>query len=228
MNRKIIFLTVILLIIIIASVVFFYPGRRASSVIVLSSSGWIDSVGDYQIAGEVQNTGSTNVRFVKISATFYSANNNTVDTQFSYAYLTYVQPNSKSPFNIVDINSNLVPQFNHYTLQVSYTTGSSIQQGLKILSNSSYTDNKGGFHVVGEIENTGKATSSSTEVYATFYDSSGKVVYASLAFANPENIVSGGTSSFEIKFTDSSRVPLIASYSLTAESSDYSMVSPNS
>ena len=92
---------------------------KADSVTVLSSSAFIDSVGYYHISGEVQNLGSNTVDYVQISATYYDGNNKVVDTDFTYASLSYMQPNDKSPFDIVDIHPTIVPTIDHYNLQVS-------------------------------------------------------------------------------------------------------------
>lgn len=198
---------------------------KADSVTILSSSSYVDSAGFLHVVGEVQNSGSNTISFVEISATFYDSNGKVVDTGLAFASLSYMQPNTKSPFDVLDAHSTLVPQIATYKVQVSYTTGGSIQQGLVINSDSSYTDSIGFYHIVGEIQNTGSATSSDTAVYATCYDSSGKVVDTGLGFANPDSIESGNASPFDILITDSSQTSLIASYALTAQSSDYALVS---
>ena len=201
---------------------------RADSVTVLSSSGFTDAIGDYHVVGEVQNTGSSTVDYVQVTATFYNTNNQVVDTQFSYASLTYMQPNAKSPFDIIETTSTLVPEISSYKLQVTSTPSGSIQQGLEITSNSSYTDSIGDLHIVGQIQNTGSATSSATQVFATCYDSSGTVVDTGFTYTNPDDISSSGTASFEIIISDSTQIPLITTYSLTAQSSDYALISASS
>lgn len=223
MNRRIILLLAFLAILTITSMAFLCS-VRADSVTVLSSSSWVDSIGDYHISGEVQNAGSATVTYVEVTATIYNASNTVIDTQFAYADLTYMQPNTKSPFEILETTSTLVPEIDHYTLQLSSTDSGSIQQGLQITSNSSHIDDIGDLHVVGNIQNTGTAASSNTEVFATFYDSNGRVVDTGITYANPDTIVSGGSSPFDILCTDSTQIPLITSYSLTAQSSDYALI----
>jgi len=201
---------------------------KCDSVVVLSSSSFTDSIGDYHVVGEVQNLGSGTVDYVQITATFYDSNNKVVDTDFTYSSLSYMQPNDKSPFDIIDIHPTIVPTIDHYNLQVSLMQSGSIQQGLQILSNSSYTDSIGYLHVVGEIQNQGAATSSYNKISATFYDSSGKVVDTDFAFTNPTDVAAGGKAPFEIILIDSSRVPMVASYSLMVQSNTYAQISINS
>ncbi len=225
MNNKILLILISLTLLMSVICISSLNSVKADSVTVISSSGFTDSIGDYHIVGEVQNTGSNTVDYVQITATYYNTNNQVVDTQFSFASLSYMQPGAKSPFDIIETTSTLVPQFSTNKLQVTSTTNGSITQGLEITSNSSYTDSIGDVHIVGQIQNTGSATSSATEIFATCYDSSGMVVDTGLTFANPQDISPGGTSPFEIIVTDSSQIPLITSYSLTAQSSDYALIS---
>jgi len=221
--------------IIIASlflVSFFYISNirqvNADNVAVLSSSNFVDSIGNYHVVGEVQNTGLSTVDFAKITATFYDSSNKVVDTDFTYTELSYLQPNAKSPFDLIDIQTTIVPLIDHYSLGLSSSPSGSIQQALQILSDSSYTDSVGYYHVVGEIQNQGAATSSFTKVCATFYDSSRKVVDADFTYTNPSDVASGAKAPFEIMIVDSSRVPLISSYSLTAQSNTYALISASS
>ena len=228
MNKKI--LVIIFSLILLASV--FYVANissvKADNAVVVSSSAFTDSSGDYQIVGEVQNTGSGTVDYVQITATYYDSHNNLVDTQSDYASLSYMQPNAKSPFEITETTGTVVPQISTYKLQVSSESSSIIEQGLVITSNSSSIDSSGNFNIDGQIQNVGTVVSSSTQVYATCYNSSGKVVDVGSAYTDDDPIAPNGISAFEISITDSSQIPLITSYVLTAQSSDYALVSANS
>jgi uncharacterized protein (TIGR02588 family) len=228
MNKKI--WVAIVLFVLLASIIYMgsLNSAKADGVVVISSSSFTDSVGYYHIVGEVQNTGSSTVDFVQVTATYYDSNNKVVDTQFAFTSISHLQPNAKAPFDIIEITTTLVPQINTYKLGVSSMNSGSIQQGLEITSNSSYTDSVGYLHIVGQIQNIGSATSSATEAVATCYDSSGKVVDDGFAFTNPQDMTSGSTAPFEIIILDTSQIPLIASYSLTAQSSDYALVSASS
>jgi len=228
MNKKI--MIVILSFVLLSSIIYVASLNhvKADSVTVLSSSGFADSSGDYQIVGEVQNTGSGTVDNVQITANYYDSHNTLVDTQSDYASLSYMQPNAKSPFEITETSGTIVPQISTFKLQVSSESSSSIVQGLVITSNSNSTDSSGNFNIDGQVQNVGTIASSTTEVYATCYNSNGKVVDVGSASSDVDPIAPSATSTFEISITDLSQVPLIASYSLTAQSSDYALVSANS
>ncbi len=231
MNKKIA-ISIFLLAILILSfpIIFLSPVRAAASVTLLSSSGWADLTNVYHITGEVQNTGSGTVALVVVLATFFDANNNMLDSQFTYASLNYLQPNAKSPFSIIEWQSTIVSKIDHYKLQVSFSPSSIVSPALQILSSNLYGDTTG-VHVIGEIQNLGTAKSTGTEVYATFYDANGKVVDIAFSLASPDIIASGGISSFDVPCKDSTQLPLISNYSLTAESKEFELIltglSPN-
>jgi hypothetical protein len=78
-------------------------------------------------------------------------------------------------------------------------------------------------HIVGEIKNVASGSATSVEVIATYYDSSGKVVATN--FTNPSAITPGSSAPFDILLTETSRVLMVNRYSLTAESTEYTVVS---
>ena len=46
---------------------------------------------------------------------------------------------------------------------------------LKVVANSGYYDSAGGYHLVGEVSNTGIVTAKSVVVSAAFYDKDGRI-----------------------------------------------------
>ena len=113
-----------------------------------------------------------------ITATLSDAHGNVLDTITQSAFLATLSPNGKSPFEITETTSTIVPQISTYSLVVKSSVSASIPQDLEITNSNSTTNaNLGGiFEVQGQIQNTGSATATATAIYATFYDSSGKVV----------------------------------------------------
>jgi hypothetical protein len=105
---------------------------------------------------------------------------------------------------------------------ISITVGSLPLNGsLKILSQSSYTDSAGAFHVVGEVENGANTTAKFVEVIGTFYDASNKVVATSFTFTEPRDLAPGAKAPFDLILTsDQASVPLnqIKRYSLQLNS----------
>jgi hypothetical protein len=239
LNKKSGILAVVLALLAVVSMTFCAP-VSAENITILSSSGWIDSTGHYRIVGEVQNTGSTTARNVELSITLYDSKNTILENYLTIVKLAAMPSGTKSPFSTVSFghDSNYqsynVHQVDHYDIRIHAFNWLPPQMGLQIspnglqiLSNRSYTDSKGYIHVDGEIQNIGTATSNHTYIFATFYDSSGKVVDVAQAGADADYINSGDTAPFKIRGFDTTRTPLFASYSLTAESNNYGLNSVN-
>jgi hypothetical protein len=212
----------------------------AENITILSSSGFVDSTGHYSIVGEVQNTGSTIARYVMLSITLYDSKNTILENYLTEVKIVAIPLGTKSPFSTAsfgfgsDYRPYDVHQVDHYDIQIHSVNWLPAQEGLQILpnglqilSNRSYTDSKGYIHVDGEIQNIGTAISNHTYVFATFYDSSGKVVDVEQTEAGSHYINSGDIASFQIRSYDTMRATLVASYSLTAQSNNYGLISAN-
>ena len=96
--------------------------------------------------------------------------------------------------------------------------GDQTSQSLKVLSSSKFIDATGALNVVGEVQNTNTTkTFNSVQVFATFYDSSGKVVGESGTDTHPTDLNPGMKGPFSIYLDNTmSSIPLknIANYTL--------------
>jgi hypothetical protein len=244
MNKKMLSVTFSVLLLI--SIALFAHPAKADDAIVLSSSGWIDGYQTLHIVGEVQNSGYYTISSVYVTVNVYfteylfKGQEQELQTFGQYTLLSNILPNEKSPFNIEEslVGFGFGDQIDNYTigatsqLQPTYVT---VEPELQIVSSNSYFDSHGDLNVAGTIENLSNNGSWLPGVYATFYDASGKVVDVAIGGALPNApsfpfIKSGETVQFGINCTDSSQIPLIASYSLTAQSAtldptvDYALI----
>jgi hypothetical protein len=200
---------------------------------ILSTSTFVDPTGAFHIVGEVQNVGweyagSTLTYSVDLTALYINSSGKIIDQQSASTSLNYVLYGAKSPFEIIESKAVIVSQMRTWGISTNLTPFSgSILQALAITQNSSYSDSAG-LHIYGDIQNEGKSTSKTTEIFVTCYNLSGSVVDVGSAFSSPQDIPSGGIGSFNITITDSTQIPLIASYSLTAQSSNYALDSTSS
>jgi hypothetical protein len=195
-----------------------------SQVYILSHTGWISSTGSYHISGEVQNVGDSAMHYVKIIATFYNSSNVVIATDFTYNELDVLLAGRKSPFEMIFTEKSQVAKIHHYILTCTSSLTSPLPIGLEILSNSSYISATGSMHIVGEIKNIGTMTATYVKIIATFYDSEGEVVATDFTFADPHDIEPDQKAPFDMILTEKSRVPLVESYALTAESNQYAVV----
>ncbi len=184
---------------------------------ILGSGSYIDSSEVLHTVGEVENTGSVNLQYIEIIATFYDASNTVVDTKFSYAYVNILEPGQKSPFDVME--SSKVTSIGSTRLQVAYQeTADEPYHGLRTISSSSYIDSMGVYHVAGEVQNNGSVDEGSVEIIGTFYDAYGQVVGAGFTYAEPSAVPAGLTVPFDLTF-NSPQVSRIRSYVLYLQGS---------
>jgi hypothetical protein len=232
MKRAVVsFVLVALFLLLATGLTFFVQPAKAASVTILSHSSYLDSIGSYWIVGEVQNLDTQPVRFVKITAAFYDSSNTTITDDFGYAGLWIILPDQKSPFDIVLSNETQASRVDHYTLEVEpYEYTSTLPLNLKILWSNSSVDSYGWVRITGEVENAGTINATNPTIWATLYDSDGKVVAVGddgylqpefmfgLDFLKEYNQTTGQESSFNIVIS-SEKASLAKSYVLATESS---------
>jgi len=214
----------LLLVLVLVSVFNVKSVKAATQVNILTHSGWLDSIGYYHVSGEVENVGDVATSFVKITATFYDQSDTVVATSFAYAELSILLPERKSPFEVLLTDTTQAAKVHHYSLSITFSITDPIPLGLEILSNSSYIDEVGYMHVVGEIKNIATGRATYVKVIATFYNLTGHVIATAFTYSDPSDLDPGQKAPFEILLLHTDRVPLVASYALTAESSQYALV----
>ncbi|MEM1582458.1 MAG: FxLYD domain-containing protein [Candidatus Bathyarchaeia archaeon] len=213
----------------VLSILLLFPcilkAESGGTVIVLPNhTGWRDALGYYRVSGEVENVGNSAVKDVWITATFYDSNDNLIGTAYEHAYLHVLLPGRKSPFEVL-LSTAAASQVHHYSLSVVATDTDPIPDGLEILSSNSYIDITGSLVVEGNIRNIASNTAHSVRVIAAFYNETGYVVATSYSYLSSQDLSPNETASFDIVLSFSTgRVPLVATYSLTAESLEYAVI----
>ena len=102
-------------------------------------------------------------------------------------------------------------------VQYGYSQTASGASGISILSSSSFTDDIGYYHIVGEVKNNSPADSMNyVKIIATLYDITGKVVGTDFTYANVDVLRPAEKSSFEIILTDVGQSQKVSSYKLYA------------
>lgn len=148
--------------------------QNSNSIILIDSSVYKtkDSGGNINILGEVQNAGSRDLSFVKITYTFKDASDLLIDTDYTYIYGstkkltssgidtdTILVPNESGAFELfTDVPYDQVASM-YYS--ISYETYETSPMGATIVKYGEITkqqDSSGKLKVLGEIQNTGTAT----------------------------------------------------------------------
>lgn len=97
------------------------------------------------------------------------------------------------------------------TLPPTPTPAPEVKEALVVLSHSSYVDNFGYFHLVGEVENVGSQNTELNKVTVTFFDNEGNAVVTATNYTYLDILKPGQKSPFEIIL---SAPPPVANYKL--------------
>ena len=190
--------------------------------ILTSHTSFIDSIGYFNVVGEVHNVGDQAANYVGVKATLYNVGNEVIATPFNYIALAVLLPDSKSPFRVEFVDITQSALVDHYSLEVEFTPTDSIPKQLEIASHNSSII-IGSMVIDGEVKNTGDSTATYVTVFATCYDEAGNVVQVGGVYANPVDIGVNQKGPFRI-LIDYENTELINSYVLTAESENYALI----
>jgi hypothetical protein len=196
------------------------------TVNIISHTGYLDSLGNYHVVGEVQNVGNQAVTFIQVSARFYDTYNVAIASRFDLTMLNVLLVGRKSPFEIALLDVAESAKVIWYSLSVTYLETSPIPLKLEISAQSSYKDGDGIMHITGNLKNLGNEKLMNAKVVATYYDASSHVIAAALTSFDPEltgEIYPNQTASFEIKLSKE-KSQYVTTYALAAESNQYAMI----
>lgn len=96
-------------------------GASSNGLQILSHNSFTDSIGYMHVVGEIKNNSPSSKTFVKITGTFYDANNQVVGTDFAYADPYDLGSGQKAPFELILTSASIpISQIDHYNLQATY------------------------------------------------------------------------------------------------------------
>ncbi len=208
------------------------PVKAATSDAKILSYSWYVATnnvlaiysGDLVVVGEIENVGTTNLGYVRMTGIAY-INGTTVATAQRQVYGNNLQPGQKAPFYLDFMPENSesgdlswVPYVTNVTAFVSYVynTDEDMYQGLTASSDSSTSS--GTFTVTGTVQNTGSETTGDVRVVTTFYNSSGTVVSINYTDVLSDSFAPGATVSFTAVPTDNYPSSNITGYSILVQS----------
>lgn len=176
----------------------------------------------YHVVGEVNNTNTVSLKWLRVTATFYDQNNSLIGSNSSYAFLDVLLPARKTPFEVVWVGDGAKQIYNYsLTSEFSEYTGEK-PLALEILENATYVDEAGFLKVNGTVRNIGESNATGVKVVATFYNDQGKVVGVTFGYTMPLTIMPSHTEHFDLELRP--KGVNFSYYSLTAESTEYALV----
>jgi hypothetical protein len=189
--------------------------------------------GDYLVAGEVENFGSTPQKF-NLTAIFYDSSGAILGTSYlsdslpdaPACYLHVLLPNQKSPFLLWFSRFDQQGIFrivDHYELVLTTSLAGSYHPGLVIVLSSSH-EAGGSLFIEGSIQNVGSATTDGLSVYVTYYNTNGDVLAVSAE--GTSGLAPNEIAPFMVPlngFNEGGRLEAIDRYEVVAESYENSL-----
>ena len=203
------------------------PVKATEQVTIVNHQGFLDSAGYYVVYGEVKNTGDTAAKNIGVKTTFYDSSNAVLDQGELSTKVDVLLPGRRAPFSSqAGVDGTLVKS--HKVELMDLTMSADILPlGLEIVSSTAEVKSAlQSMMLNGQVKNSGAQTATYVKVVATFYDGpsgTGNVVGAAAATANPSDLNSGQTGTFQ------TGIPVglgksYVSYVLTAESNEYTAI----
>jgi hypothetical protein len=186
---------------------------------------YYDIGGNFYVTGEVLNRTPDAMQNIVAHIDFYDSKKNIIDTATDNAYPPLVNSGQKGAFAVYGTGPTQAKKVSSFKITLDGDYAGTKPPGLKVKVGN--TDNTGiGYHVVGEITNTGPDDSTFTGVYCVFYDKAGRVletVPSYLAEIAQTELAPRQSTSFElIAFNAPEKVK---SFKVYADSDQYSSFS---
>jgi hypothetical protein len=153
------------------------------------------------VVGEIRNNGNTNLKHIKIQATYYTLEGEEWATDEFYVKYDILLPGEVGPFMYITGTSE---EAKRYKLEIVDYRETDLQPNrdfkIKVRQSEVSTDKAStylGYYVIsGSLTNTGTKPAKFPQVYATCYNSAGEVV--GVGDATLYNLEAGGTTDYSI------------------------------
>lgn len=203
---------------------------NSNPIQILGTSTHLDDLGNFHIIGEVNNTLILPQNNVVITAILSNTTNNIVIGNHSaFTSINTLRTGELSPFDIIIQNpQQILGKFNFMEFIASSQPAINEKPPNLVLNgSSSFLDNTGNPHIIGNIINQGQSPEQFLNLVATFYDNSGMGVIGTQSFGlNVGNLSTNQMAPFDITITDNKTKSQGAFYSLNVDSSQGSMSVP--
>ena len=224
MNNFIIFVAIFALISTMFAI-YVEPAKAAEQIVIVNHQGILESMGYFNVVGEVKNTGDTAAKNVNVRITFTSSEGDDVDEMDTLIHI--ILPGRKSPFmGTAAVAGSLVTSYKVELMDLTMPS-EELPKALEIVSAASEANVINNMMITGTVKNTGAEAATYTRVYATAYDGpsgTGNVVAVTSATAQPNNIDPGQTGTFQMGFFMTAGKSY-ASMVIVAESDQYEVTS---
>ena len=209
-----------ILVISVVLLIFVMPGVWAE-VYIENDHQYVSDDDTIHIVGEIINDTNTPLNQVTVSAIIYSGEN-IIHKEKADTLTNLIMPGMKAVFDL-QITEN-IGTIDNYLLDIDYKVTYPKNQVIEITSSEMKYGPSQNLIIQGTVANHGDATANMINVIATLYDKDGNIVGVSKTNTEPDYLRANDESVFVIAVLDESESHEIVSYSLTAESEEYTAV----
>lgn len=174
--------------------------KESGTVQILSNhTSYVDSIDYLNVVGEVENTTSNHLQFVRITGNFFGSGGQLLDTDFTYIWLNNLPAGQKTCFKL------WLPEpvgWSYYQFEsVSYWTDGEPLPNLYLYNHSgSYDPTFGWYEIIGMVRNDHGTRVDFVSPVGTVYNAAGKVLGCDFTYVNSTDLDPGQSSSFEMTF----------------------------
>jgi hypothetical protein len=231
MRRSTVYLFVLLMLMSLSLVFVRQVSSQPENIKALSYSWYVDSLGLFDVVGEVQNVGPNTIESVVLGGTVYTTDGEAqTHSSPTFAYVNCLLPQQKAAFFMDFPSQNSVTgdlswlsigvDRVDFTVIQANVTNSYQYPYLTVKGSSGAADGEGVYWVSGSVENSGSQTATNIRVIGTFYNASGTVVGVGYTdYLTPNSLNPSGVASFKVGAFDQNETVVpsirkISSYSL--------------
>ncbi len=181
-----------------------------SPTILPNHSAFTRSSSSYlHIVGEVQNTTSSPLQYIKVNVGVFNGAQ-LVATDYTYAITDYLRAGDKTCFDILVDKPAAWTSYQFEPVDFSVVTGTA--PNLTLLNMSGLTDSFGDYHTIGQVRNDSGVKVTYVEPIGTLYDAAGTVLDCDYTFVNTTDLDPGQTSAFDMLFLSRESYSNVATY----------------
>ncbi len=167
--------------------------------ILPNHSYYVDSIDYLNVVGEIMNNTDDNLRYVKITANFFSASGQLLDTDFTYTWMDTLPARDKTCFDVsVPVPSGW--SYFQFEAPTYWTDGQPLPILTVINDSGSYDPTFGWYEIIGQVRNDNGSRVEYVSPVGTIYNASGKVIGCDFTYVSSTDLNPGQISSFEMTF----------------------------
>jgi len=186
------------------------PTTMPAALILANETWFVDISDNLHIVGQVENRGSINIEFVKVTANVFNASNQVIAVDFAFTMQRVLSPGQRGCYHVLmDEPAN----WTRYELEGTYFNGGVSAPSLVALNVTTGYDGTGVPEILGQVRNDGSGRAEFVRAIGTLFDVNNRVIGCDSAYVSSTDLNPGQTSSFRIGFFPHTYPP-INSFSL--------------